>query len=102
MQVENKDNRSQSRLKGSRRVVFSCRAEPGQEVYLAASFNGWNPRLKRLVDRDGEGSYSGICFLPRGRHEYKFVVDGIWRVDPRCRDWTPNDRGSINSVIIVD
>jgi hypothetical protein len=39
--------------------------------------------------------------LPPGEHEYKFVVNGDWRIDGSNPQWTPNDVGSLNSVINV-
>ncbi len=88
--------------KGKKKVVFGYRGEPGCQVCVAGSFNDWSPTAKPLVDKDGSGEYQAVAMLPRGRHEYKFVIDGVWRVDPQCADWAPNDCGSINSVLIVE
>jgi len=82
-----------------KRVKFEFRADPGSTVHVAGSFNGWSPTESQMIHEGN--SYTTTLLLPRGRHEYKFVVDGIWRSDPECPEWAPNDKGSLNSVIAV-
>lgn len=84
---------------GKKRVTFKLRAEPGSNVYVAGSFNEWSPTERQMTHRDH--SYTTTLLLSKGRHEYKFVVNGIWCIDPECSDWAPNDQGSLNSVIVV-
>ena len=84
-----------------KRVVFELLAEPGSSVFVAGSFNDWNPQDKQLHDKDGDGVYSRGVMLAPGTYEYKFVVNGVWTVNPNCQDWTTNDQGSLNSVITV-
>lgn len=91
---------AKSSVKGKKRITFELHAEPDSEVFVAGTFNDWNPSEKQLRYKDGV--YTAMLFLPKGRHEYKFVVDGIWCVDPECPDWVPNDVGSLNSVINVE
>ena len=86
-------------LAGRKRVRFVFKGEPGSEVCVAGSFNGWNVRKNRLTFKNGV--YSCMLLLPKGRHEYKFVVDGVWCVDPDCPEWSPNGLGSLNSVVTV-
>ncbi len=84
------------------RVSFSVRAEVGSKVYLAGCFNGWDPTAKQMTDKDGTGTFTCAVNLPKGKYEYKFVINGIWCADPECTDWTQNDMGTLNSVKIVD
>jgi 1,4-alpha-glucan branching enzyme len=84
-----------------KRVMFRFRAEPGSKVYLAGTFNKWDPTSKQLTDRDGDGVFTTSLMLPPGRYEYKLVVNGIWCVDPECSEWIANDQGSLNSVLTV-
>jgi 1,4-alpha-glucan branching enzyme len=84
-----------------RKVSFQVTAEPGSEVFVAGTFNNWDPRQHRMKDNPGSGHCKTTLVLPPGRHEYKFVVNGEWRVDPDCPEWAPNDQGSLNSVITV-
>ncbi|MDI6774976.1 MAG: isoamylase early set domain-containing protein [Verrucomicrobiota bacterium] len=86
-------------LAGKRRVAFSIKADQGGEVYVAGSFNEWSPKKSRLAYKSG--AYVTTLMLPKGRHEYKFVIDGVWCVDPECPEWTPNGLGSLNSVLTV-
>lgn len=91
---------AKSPIAGRKRVVFRLRADKGSEVLVAGSFNGWDPGRHQLKPATN-GEYRLIVYLPKGRYEYKFVVNGTWCVDPECEDWQPNGMGSINSVIDV-
>ncbi|OVE75895.1 hypothetical protein BVX97_03305 [bacterium E08(2017)] len=70
------------------------------EVYVAGTFNNWSDRDKKMKQLD-DGVYSTSIMIPKGRHEYKFVINGEWSVDPECQEWTSNSMGSLNSVINV-
>ena len=84
------------------RVSFVIDAGPGKQVSVAGSFNDWNPDAKILSDKNGDGIYRGIVNLEPGRYEYKFVVDGIWSMDAQNPNFTPNDFGTLNSLLIVE
>jgi 1,4-alpha-glucan branching enzyme len=84
----------------ARRIKFEIEAEKGSDVYVAGTFNEWDTTKKKLVFKNG--TYSGTLSLAPGRYEYKFMIDGIWCVDPKCREWAPNQFGSLNSVLIVE
>ena len=85
---------------GKKVVTFEFKGEPAQEVYVAGTFNDWNPEQLKLKENGG-GVYHATLKLPQGKHEYKFVVNGDWCADPKCSDFTPNTHGSINSVMTV-
>jgi 1,4-alpha-glucan branching enzyme len=82
----------------TQRVTFSVRAKEGSKVYVAGSFNDWDPTAKQLLDKKNEGFYSATINLEPGSYQYKFVIDGIWCADPECTDWVHNDHGTLNSV----
>jgi 1,4-alpha-glucan branching enzyme len=86
---------------GKKKVVFSCKANPGDEVFIAGSFNDWEPASIQLVDEKGDGNFQKTLFLSKGRHEYKFIINGVWTLDTSCPEWTSNGMGSLNSVIEV-
>lgn len=87
---------------GKKQVKFQLAADPGSEVYLTGSFNEWKEKDKTKMLKEGpDGIYSARFFLQKGRHEYKFIVNDVWCVDPSCQEWTPNGLGSINSVLEV-
>jgi len=85
----------------TRRVVLSVQADPESVVYLAGSFNNWDPQAKPMTDKKKTGLFSASVMLPPGSHEYKFVINGTWCVDPTNSDWTQNSLGTLNSVLVV-
>ncbi|MBU0717027.1 MAG: glycogen-binding domain-containing protein [Planctomycetes bacterium] len=85
--------------KSRKRVTFRFRGEPGGDVFVAGTFNQWDPTTHKLAWKNG--AYTVSLSLQKGKHEYKFVVNGMWCVDPECPDWAPNGHGSLNSVITV-
>jgi 1,4-alpha-glucan branching enzyme len=85
-----------------KRVVLSVKAEPGSTVYVSGSFNEWDATEKKLVDKRGDGVFTTTLTLAPGLYEYKFVINGIWTLDPDPdRDWTQNGLGTLNSVLRV-
>jgi 1,4-alpha-glucan branching enzyme len=83
-------------------VDFEFHGEPGVKVFITGTFNDWDPNQVRMHSRGNDGHYRTSLLLPKGRHEYKFVVDGAWCVDVKCQEWVPNNYGSLNSVVTVD
>jgi 1,4-alpha-glucan branching enzyme len=85
-----------------KRVTLSVQADPGSTVFVAGSFNDWNPTGKKLVDKHSDGTYKATILLAPGIYEYKFIINGIWTLDPDPdRDWTQNGLGTLNSVLRV-
>ena len=80
---------------------FSVTAKPGLKVFVAGSFNDWEPELNPMVDAGGNGSYRCTLSLAPGYYEYKFVVDGEWVLDESNPNFTSNDFGTLNSVLNV-
>jgi 1,4-alpha-glucan branching enzyme len=85
----------------AKKVVFECKAEPGSEVFVAGTFNQWDPRSHPLCDLLDRGRFLAAVPVPPGRHEYKFVINNEWLADPGCSEYAPNDHGSHNSVLEV-
>ena len=89
------------------KTVFACDSGKAQAVYLAGSFNDWNPAATPMV-LEGSHHWAVAVPLPAGRHEYKFVVDGEWCCEPdctalevRCTNCVMNEFGTMNRVIEV-
>ncbi len=82
------------------KVTFRFHTDPGKEIFIAGTFNAWEPKKSRLKE-NAAGEYSATLLLPAGRHEYKFVVDDEWCVDPQNPETIPNDHGSTNNVVVV-
>ena len=85
----------------TKRVRFHLTAKPGSQISLCGSFNHWDVRANMMVDRTGHGDYRAAVILPRGQHEYKFVVNGQYRPDPDCPRWAINQFGTLNSILVV-
>ena len=87
--------------------AFTCRSEAADAVFLAGTFNDWNPTETPMV-RDEDGHWTASLNLAPGRYEYKFVVDGDWYCEPECTapniDCTlciMNDFGTMNRILAV-
>ena len=81
-------------------VQFSFKPETnGVQVYLAGGFRNWQP-LPMKKQKDGR--FTVELPLPRGEHEYKFVVGGRWITDPDHSVCVPNPYGTANSVARVE
>jgi len=83
-----------------RDVEFMAEAEEGSRVFLAGSFNQWDPSAIPMK-HNGDHTFVTTLELPPGRHEYKFVINNAWHIDEQCPLWIQNDQGSLNSVIEV-
>ena len=84
-----------------RRITFQAIAAPGSSVFVAGSFNNWQP-IKELTDKNNDGVYVGILMLDPGTYESKLVVNGEWRIDENNPNFVPNELGTLNSVIVVE
>ena len=82
-------------------VTFELLAAPGSEVYIAGTFNDWNPQQHPLKPVNGDGLYRATLPLPAGRYEYKFVVNHTWIPDPVAGESVPNGLGDSNSLLTV-
>ncbi len=83
-----------------RRVKFSIPAASGLPVFVAGSFNDWDPEGVPMKEKDGV--YTATVSLEPGEYEYKFIVNGFWTMDPDpSREWVPNGLGTLNSVVVV-
>merc|ERR1711971_1241001 len=67
-------------------------------VELAGSFSNWSPLP---MTRGDEGTWTAVPELASGRHEYKIIVDGHWRVDESV-EMVNNGMGSHNNVFHVE
>jgi 1,4-alpha-glucan branching enzyme len=78
-------------------VEFRADFPEAKEVALAGSFNNWDP-IRNQMQKDATG-WKTTVWLPPGRYEYKFVVDGQWRDDPKARECALNPFGGTNCVV---
>ena len=87
--------------KGKKRIVFAVEAEPQSEVAVAGTFTDWEPVPLTVKQTDGDAKFQKLVYLPQGRYEYKFLINGRWSIDPACSVWAPNEFGTLNSVVDV-
>jgi 1,4-alpha-glucan branching enzyme len=78
--------------------IFSLEASDAKEVFLMGDFNSWSPETHPMR-KDENGIWKIQVMLSPGNYEYKFLVDGQWKEDPRNNRRCPNCFGSYNSVI---
>ena len=97
-------------------TVFECRAADAKSVFLAGSFNDWNPQSTPM-EQTAAGRWETALELTPGRYEYKFIVDGNWCCEPgredgagcpncvrgdqglHCETCVPNAFGTMNRVL---
>jgi 1,4-alpha-glucan branching enzyme len=72
-----------------------------REVFVAGSFNAWQPRATPLTQQS-RGKWSARVELGPGTYEYRFVVDGQWQEDPRAVRSKANPYGGLNSVVDIN
>jgi 1,4-alpha-glucan branching enzyme len=83
-----------------REVTFAVYKPQAQRVFVSGAFNGWSKDATPLIRRPNRDWKTTIPLTP-GLHEYKFVVDGNWMIDPRASKSSANGLGTLNSVIEV-
>lgn len=81
-------------------ACFDLTSPVAQSVYVAGSFNSWDPTATSMVSL-GDGRWRKELNLPPGRYEYRLVVDGQWVDDPAAKQTAPNPFGGANSVLEV-
>tara|TARA_R110002072_G_scaffold145460_1_gene292009 strand:- start:160848 stop:161138 length:291 start_codon:yes stop_codon:yes gene_type:complete len=87
-------------------TAFQCHAEEAQAVFLAGTFNDWQPDATPM-EKDESGKWSVELDLVPGRYEFKFVVDGQWCCEPNCHasgecpKCVPNEFGTMNRFVDV-
>lgn len=79
------------------KITFSFESSDAKEVILMGDFNNWNPK-KHPMKKDDNGKWTKAVLLPPGQYEYKFLVDGQWKEDPRNDKTCTNIFGTHNSV----
>src|ERR1035437_310321 len=79
-------------------VHFEFTHPPARAVYIAGTFNDWQPGTKPMHPM-GDGHWLKETALPPGTYEYCLVVDGQWMPDPLARETVPNPFGGMNSVL---
>jgi hypothetical protein len=85
-----------------RLVTFTWKGAPGELVFLAGSFNNWDPFSHRLIEKKdrsaGSSLYSLSLQLLPGSYYYYYLVDGRREIDPaNSRHAVDTDRNSYSA-----
>lgn len=84
-------------------VRFVFEAHGARRVAVAGSFTAWKEQVLTLEDGGSDGPTAGVFVttlaVPRGTHEYMFVVDGRWIADPLATERRPDGFGRQNSLL---
>ncbi|MGD9691367.1 MAG: glycogen-binding domain-containing protein [Phycisphaerales bacterium] len=91
------------------RTTIHTEASDAKEVFVAGTFNDWNPKSHPLSPSSDGSSWRITLDLPPGRYEYKFIIDGLWCCEPGrdtpyhdCPGCVANPHGTMNRVLEVD
>jgi hypothetical protein len=82
-------------------ILFIASFPKANAVFIAGSFNAWNPH-KTPLSKAPDGSWQVTIPLSKGLYKYRFVVDGSWQHDPHNSITEKNEFGGLNSVLKVD
>ncbi|KAK4395451.1 Sucrose nonfermenting 4-like protein [Sesamum angolense] len=72
----------------------------GHQVFLSGSFSGWSERMPMFLVEGSENIFQRIIDLPPGCYQYKFLVDGTWRVDQQ-QICDLDEYGTMNNIVLV-
>jgi 1,4-alpha-glucan branching enzyme len=81
-------------------VEFILNLPQARSAAVAGSFNDWDVSRTPMSPEPG-GGWKATVWLPAGRYEYRFVVDGQWISDSSAKETVQNTFGSTNSVLVV-
>ncbi|KAF6143610.1 hypothetical protein GIB67_012409 [Kingdonia uniflora] len=72
----------------------------GRQVYLSGSFTGWTDHRLMTPVEGSSTVFQTIFNLVPGYHKYKFLVDGVWRLDEQ-QPYISDESGTVNNIILV-
>jgi 1,4-alpha-glucan branching enzyme len=81
-------------------VSFTFVEPNAKAVSVAGQFNNWNAKANPLI-KDANGIWTATVPLKPGKYQYKFVIDGDWRLDPANSETQDDGGGNMNSVKTV-
>ena len=82
-------------------VLFSYFDPSARDVQLVGDFSDWEPLHNSMTQDQGKHIWSGIIPLETGSYQYKFIVDGEWKIDPDNAEVVTTPMGARNSALKV-
>eukprot|EP00850_Spirogloea_muscicola_P013408 SM000091S24566 [mRNA] locus=s91:10407:14053:+ [translate_table: standard] len=83
---------------GSVHVTRVVWPDPASTVFLTGSYDNWSTQTQ--LEKSNAGVFVATLQLCPGRYQIKFIVDGVWRVDPR-REIVYSDGHENNQLTIL-
>jgi hypothetical protein len=81
---------------------FELVAPQADKVCLVGDFNDWKLCEAPLQKNEETGAWTVRITVPRGRHEYMFVVDDhSWVTDPEAPVRVEDGFGNVNAVVFL-
>ena len=81
-------------------TLFSLDSPGAKSVYVTGSFNDWSLDDTCLL-KESDGRWVTEIPLKPGVYKYQFIVDGVWKEDPKNPRKERNSFGDINSLVEV-
>lgn len=82
-------------------VTFTIKHFHAKEIKVAGTFNDWDPTIHKMERVAPDGTWAITLPVEKGRHQYKFVVDGKWIEDKQNNLKVETMSGVYNSVVHV-
>jgi chromosome partitioning protein len=82
-------------------VLFSYYDPSARDVRLVGDFSDWEPLENSMIQEQGKHIWTVKVPLDVGTYQYKFIVDGEWRVDPGNPEVVTTSMGVRNSALNV-
>lgn len=92
--------RLHGRPQGDRGVEFVADFPDAVQVSVTGDFCEWSVEGIPLL-RQADGRWHLQLDVEAGCYEYKFIVDGVWKVDPNNPERVRNNYGQLNSILVV-
>jgi hypothetical protein len=70
-----------------------------KKVLLSGSFNDWSEDGFEMIKTEYGWKFTNL--LSSGKHQYKFIVDNEWMLDPSNPVKEYDYKGNVNSVCMV-
>ncbi len=81
-------------------VEFIAEFPRAKRVAITGDFTGWSVEGEPM-ELISDGRWRLEVPVPAGCYEYKYIVDGVWKVDPENPERVRNSYGQLNSIIVV-
>jgi len=82
-------------------VLFNYYDPVAHRVQLAGDFSNWKPIENVMIQQKEDKTWKVTVPLKPGNYQYKFIVDGKWRIDPYNPEVVKDHKGISNSLLVV-